>query len=295
MKSDHRHELKTNELADWLAHFPEWVNENRTTLIGAAVVIVVAAAVYFWVFYQKRVVSARTQIRLTGLVTQLPTQKGAIARSLSQGTDQSYVLLDVARDLQEFAQSTKNDEMAALALIDRAEAIRAELHYRLGNVSNAELTKQIALAQESYQKALERASTTPALAAKAQFGLGLCEEELGNFEKAREIYQAVASNADYEGTAAKAEAEHRLETMADYQGTVVFKVAPEPQPQAAEPQAPSPVIQIKPGDANAPIVIPVPNDIDVTPAAPAPAPEANVLPDATDAVEVLEVNVPAGG
>jgi len=295
MKSDHRHELKTNELADWLGHFPQWAKENRTTLIGAAVVIAVAAAVYFWVFYQKRVVSTRTQVRLTGLVTQLPTQKGAIARSLSQGTDQSYVLLDVARDLQEFAQSATDDEMAALALIDRAEAIRAELHYRLGNVSNAELTKQTALAQASYQTALQRASEVPALAAKAQFGLGLCEEELGNFDKAREIYQAVTSNAEYEGTAATAEAAYRLETMADYKGSVVFKVAPEPEPQAAGPQASAPVIQIKPGDANASIVIPVPNDVGATPAAPAPAPETDVLPDATDAVEVLEVNVPASG
>jgi len=161
MKSDHRHELKTNELADWLAHFPQWVKENRMTLIGAAVVIVVAAAVYFRVFYQKSVVSARAQSRLTGLVTQLPSQKGAIARSLSQGTDQSYVLLDVARDLREFAQGEADDEMAALALIDHAEAIRAELHYRLGDVGKAELTKQIALAQTSYQTARERASATP--------------------------------------------------------------------------------------------------------------------------------------
>jgi tetratricopeptide (TPR) repeat protein len=295
MKSDHRHELKTNELADWLAHFPQWAKENRTTLIGAAVVIVVAAAVYFWVFYQNRVVSARTQVRLTNLVTQLPTQKGAIARSLSQGTDQSYVLLDVARDLQEFAQSAKDDEMAALALIDRAEAIRAELHYRLGNVSKAELAKQIALAQASYQKALERASGTPALAAKAQFGLGLCEEELGDFDKAREIYQTVASNADYEGTVAQVEAEYRLETMADYKGSVVFKLAPEPQPEAVGPQASGPVVRVTPGDANAPIVIPMPNDIGVAPTAPGPEPESDVLPDATDAVEVLEVNVPAGG
>ena len=34
MRSDHRHELKTNELADWIAHFPEWANKNRTSLVG---------------------------------------------------------------------------------------------------------------------------------------------------------------------------------------------------------------------------------------------------------------------
>jgi len=291
MKSDHRHELKTNELADWLAHFPEWVKENRMTLIGAAVVIVVAGAVYFRVFYQKSVVSARAQSRLTSLVTQLPSQKGAIARSLSQGMDQSYVLLDVARDLQEFARGEADDEMAALALIDHAEAIRAELHYRLGDVGKAELTKQIALAQTSYQTALERASATPALAAKAQFGLGLCEEELGNFDKAREIYQDVASNADYEGTVGKGEAEYRLQTMDDYKAAVVFKPAPVPP----SPQASTPIIQMTPGDASGPIVIPMPNEVTVTPAVPAVAPESNDPPGATDAVVIPAVNEPAGG
>ena len=47
MKSDHRHELKTNELADWLTHFPQWAQENRTTLIGAGVVVVLVIGGYF--------------------------------------------------------------------------------------------------------------------------------------------------------------------------------------------------------------------------------------------------------
>ena len=72
MKSDHRHELKTNELADWMAHFPEWAKQNRTNLILVAVVIVAAVAVYFWSFYRRDVVSVRNQARLTSLVTQVP-------------------------------------------------------------------------------------------------------------------------------------------------------------------------------------------------------------------------------
>ncbi len=31
MKAEHRHELKTNELADWIVHFPQWFKENQTT------------------------------------------------------------------------------------------------------------------------------------------------------------------------------------------------------------------------------------------------------------------------
>ena len=47
MKSSHRHELKTNELAEWLSNLPQWAKENRITIIGALVLIVIAFFSYF--------------------------------------------------------------------------------------------------------------------------------------------------------------------------------------------------------------------------------------------------------
>lgn len=264
MKADHRHELKTNELAEWLAHFPEWAKENRTTLIAAGVVIVVAIAVYFVRFYRKDVVAVREHVQLTGLVTQISSQKRAIAQAASQGTDQSIALVPIAQDLQDFAAASRNDRLAALALIKRAEALRTELHYRLTDPPYDELVKQIAQAQSSYEQALERASSAPALVAMAQFGLGLCDEELGNFDKAKEAYRAVADNPDFEGTAAQAAAAHRLKTMDDYRGTVAFKPAPEPKDALAS----SPTVQITPDALNPPITIEAPNGITIRPVTP---------------------------
>ncbi|NLT77784.1 MAG: hypothetical protein GXX98_14770 [Planctomycetes bacterium] len=246
MKSDHRHELKTNELADWLAHFPQWVQENRTTLIGAGVVLVLVMAVYFVRFYRKDVVSVRHQVQLTGLVTQIPSQKMTVARSASQGVDQSIALLPIAQELKAFAEGSRNDRMAALAWIKHAETLRAELHYRPTGGGGEEVARQIVQAQNSYQEALTRASDVPALAATAQFGMGLCEEELGNFEQAKAIYQKVAQNAEYDGTAAQAAAANRLATVDDYRGAVAFKPAPAPKPESAS----TPQIQITPGGPN---------------------------------------------
>jgi tetratricopeptide (TPR) repeat protein len=303
MKSNHRHELKTNELADWLTHLPEWFKENQTTLIASAAVIVVAVVVYFWIFYQNNIASARTQVRLTNLVTQLPKQKADLVQAMSQQKDQSYLLIDLARDLDDFAQGTDKGPMAALALIERGETLRTELHYRLGEVTRDELTKQIGLAQESYTQAVEKAQGNPALTATARFGLGLCEEELGNVDKAKELYRAVAEDEAYAGTAAQAAAAFRLKTMDDYVGMVAFKPAPEPPAQAS-----APVIQINPGDANtpatvtvpgdgnAPAVVPVPGDVNV---GPVPAPSSGVSetnsPPAAATVEVApDANSPAG-
>jgi tetratricopeptide (TPR) repeat protein len=299
MRADHRHELKTNELADWLMHFPDWLQENRNSLIATAAVVVVVVAVYFWVFYHKSIASARNRVRLTNLVTQLPRQKADIAQAMAQQGDQSYLLIDLAKDLGDFAESTNNREMSALALIERAETLRTELHYRSGEVSREELSKQIALAQASYEQALQKAQDVPALAATAQFGLGLCEEELGNVDKAKEIYRAVAENAAYDGTAAKSAAAFRLKTADDYKGMVVFKPAPPPQPQASVP-----TIQLKPGDAGSPVVIPVPANVNPTPA-PAPAsapageaPKTDTAPapaTPTTPVPAPEANSPTGG
>ena len=292
MKADHRHELKTNELAEWLAHFPEWAKENRTNLILAGVVILAAIAVYFFRFYRKDVVVTREHVQLTGLISQLPNQKRAAVQAAAQGTDQSMALVSIAQDLQDFAASARDDRLAALALIKRAETLRAELHYRMTDATREDLIKQIGEAQRSYQQALEQASSSPALAATAQFGLGLCDEELGDFEKAKEAYRAVAENPEYEGTAAQAAAAHRLKTMDDYQGTVVFK----PAPEVKDPLASIPGMQITPDALNPPITIESPPGITVTPV----TPEGNDVPvaggaDANEAgaSSIVEANEPA--
>ncbi len=289
MKSDHRHELKTNELAEWIAHFPEWVNENRTTLLATGAVAAVALGVYFVKFYRKDATAVRQQVRLTSLVTQLPRQEDDVAQALSQGVDKSIALLPIAQDLQDFAQTATSDKMAAMALIKRAEALRAELHYRLADVSREEVARQIAQAQASYRGVLDRASSYPVLAAAAQFGLGLCEEELGNFDKAKEIYRQVADGAAYKGTTAQAAAAHRLKTMDDYKSAVVFKPAPPRPATASMPGFQMPGVQMAPGATNPPIVIEAP-PVQATEAVPsAPAQDSGATP-----VQVPEANEPAG-
>lgn len=259
MKSDHRHELKTNELADWIAHLPQWASENRTALIAAGAVLVVAVGVYFLRFYRKASAVTLQQARLTGLVTQLPAQTERIAA----GQADAISLIPIAEDLQDFAQMARSDSMAAMALIKRAEALRAELHYRLSEPGRDEVARQIAQAQNSYQEALERGASVPALAATAHFGLGLCEEELGNFDKAREIYRQVADKTGYRGTAAQAAAAHRLKTMDDYRTRVVFRPAPDP------PETPMPPgIQFEPDAFDLPSMIPPVPDEPIGPALP---------------------------
>jgi len=237
MKSEHRHELKTNELAEWLTNLPQWAKENLKMIIYVSVVVVLVIGLVIFRWYKKNVESVRKQLEFTKLIAQLPQRKMQILQAQSQGIDASYMLLGTAEDFQTFARNVKDDQMAALALIKQAEALRMELHYRAGTVDEQDVTTQINRAKAGYSEALSRVmgpeggdTINPSLTAAAKFGLGLCEEELGNFAAAENIYRDIAANSDFECTTAAAQAKHRLETMADYQRKVVFKAAPKQAP-----------------------------------------------------------------
>ncbi|MEJ2701070.1 MAG: hypothetical protein P8Z79_01365 [Sedimentisphaerales bacterium] len=269
MKSDHRHELKTNELADWLSHLPEWTKDNLATIIMVCVVILIGIGIYAWRVYNYNVVRVQQKAEFTSLINQLEGAKMQILQAQKQGRDQSFMLLQPAKSLQAFAQSTKNDRMAALALIKRGEALRGEVLY--GNVEQEYFASQTNEAKNSYTEALQRCPDVPSLAAAAKFGLGLCEEDLGNFEPARKIYQEITGNTDFSATVAFVEARRRLATMTDYEKEVVFGPAP-PKP-ATQAKPPTPV---QPSDIIPPFNVYRPLDLNLNfPTAAKPAAEVN--------------------
>lgn len=257
MKSEHRHKLRTNELAEWISNFPQWAKQNRVTIIYASIVVILVAGSYFWRSYRKKVVLPREQLEFTNLLVQLPQHKAQIIRDQARGFDSSYNLLPLANNLKVVAQNTKNDQMAALALIKQAEILRMELHYRLGTVSKQDVEAVINRAKASYTEATERLSAQgtehgarfyPSLTAMAKLGLGLCEEEIGNFGQAEQIYRDITENASFESTVAAIQAKQRLAATTDYQKKIVFRKSPEPtQAKPGQPQ-----IQLKVTDSNLP-------------------------------------------
>ncbi|MHC4394732.1 MAG: tetratricopeptide repeat protein [Planctomycetota bacterium] len=247
MKSEHRHELKTNELAEWITEFPQWVKKNLRWIIYITVLVVVVAAAYVWKWHEKNVVLVQRETGLTKLVAEVSNRKIQIIQGQAQGVDTSYTLLQTADNLQVIGENEKNDQMAALAFIKQAEALRMELHYRLGTVSKTDITERIKQAKVCYTKAIEKSSSNPSFMAAAKFGLGLCEEEIENFEKAKQIYHDITANSDFEGTVAMAQAKRRLETMDDYKQKITFKITPKPAaPKPALTEPVQPQIQINP-------------------------------------------------
>ena len=229
MKAEHRHELKTNALAEWIAHFPQWAREQGKMVIYISVVAVLVIGAGLWYWRKIRVESVQQRLEFTNLIARLSQNKMQVLMGQSRGTDTSFTLLESAAALDTMAQSTENEQMAALSLVKRADALRAGLHYRQQSVNQTELQTTINQAKAVYNKALETAANHPSIEVMAKFGIGLCEEEFGNFEAARRIYNDIVENIKYEGTTTVAKARQRLEIMADYEQRVAFRTRPIPK------------------------------------------------------------------
>lgn len=238
MEPGHRHELKTNELADWIAHLPGFLRRNWVQVVGAALIIIGLLVVP--VLKRARHNAAlNRQTETTQLIQRIAQEKVTVVRNQSTGIlEIQSQLLVVANSLEAVADKAKNPYPAALALIKRGEALRADLHYQSGGVERSTVVAQINQAKKAYELAIEKAQGNNTLTGLARIGLGLCAEEVGKFDRAKEIYEEIASNADFAGTVFPAQAQFRLEAMDDSREKFVFVAAPEPEPPTVEFEIP---------------------------------------------------------
>jgi tetratricopeptide (TPR) repeat protein len=267
MKSKERHELKENELAEWFVNLPVWFEKNRNTVIYVSTSIIILGVLWFWYRYQKNVIEPRKYQRFTETLAQLQVQKPRILQANLQQMDATSNLRALARDLQDLADTTKNAKAAALAYIEQAKILRTDIHYRLKSPDKSQLAEQINKAKEAYSNALAKLEAPPAekgkplddtLAAEAIFGIGLCEEELGNFDAARKKYMEITTNPAYQYTTTFVEAQRRLDIMADFEKAVAFK--PEPVPPVQQLTQPMEMTQPLPVGSEpnlVPVIMPV--------------------------------------
>jgi len=225
MKSEHRHELATNELADGIAHLPEFLRKNYMQIIG---VVLIVLAFFLWKpirgIWKKAEV--RQQSEVTSLIDRITPSKMQTMQGLSQQVEMQNPLLVLAHSLDVAAKEASDPLHSAMALVNRGVVLRANLHYTAVDVDDEVLRSQIAQARQCYEQAIEKATGNGSLTAMAKYGLALCAEELSEFDKATEIYKEIAANADFEGTVFPAKALYRLEIMEDNRGKFFFaKVA----------------------------------------------------------------------
>ena len=227
MDSQHRHELKTNELAEGLKHLPGLLKDNANTIIG---IILIGAALITWPMFTKmsRQKDIAEQTEITQSIQMMDRDVYAVlqapADDMLAKSEALDALLVNADALLEKVSEIDNRNLAALAQIKAAQAIRTELHLRQ-EVDVEMLERQIQKAENAYQEALSTANT-PTVTAMAKFGLALCSEELGQTDQAAELYQQIVEDENYKATVFPTQAQRRLDTLSD--NTEVFNFAAVP-------------------------------------------------------------------
>jgi tetratricopeptide (TPR) repeat protein len=169
MKAERRHELKHNELADWLGERMETVRPHATGILLGAGLLVVMILGGVWYFGGESQASARAWSQYFEALNDREPQK--VLNNLAterSGSKAAWWALAALGDMN-------LGEGAALLHSDRAEA-----------------KKRLDAAEKTYKQV--EASDDPVLKARARLGLGKVYESQFNATKAREYYEMVAKD-----------------------------------------------------------------------------------------------------
>jgi len=172
MKSERRHELEQNQLADWLAKKIEAIKPYQNWILGALLLLAVGIA---WYSMASRRASAQHE----------------------QGWDQFYEAM-AAGELSpgEFEDLASDPEYEGSSLADWAAVMAGDL--RLVNGCNRlfdnkpTANQELRDAVENYRSVLDQ-SSSDALLQRATFGLARALEAQGNLEKAIDRYNQVST------------------------------------------------------------------------------------------------------
>jgi tetratricopeptide (TPR) repeat protein len=169
MKAERRHELKHNELADWIGEFAEGLKPHATgVLVGLAVLAVIVLG-SVWYFSGETAAASRAWSQYFYAFNEREPQKVLQNLATEQsGSKAAWWALEAVADMN-------LGEGAAMLYSDRTEA-----------------KKRLEAAKEAYLKV--EASGDPMLKTRARLGLGKVYESLCEPEKAREYYEKVASS-----------------------------------------------------------------------------------------------------
>ena len=186
MKSERRHELQHNELADWLAKMGEAIRPHQNAILAGLVTVLIVVLGYT---YWSRTSAART----------------------TEAWDQVSAAIEGGKidELAQVAEDYPNSYVGHMAAVVLADVRLAEGCNGLFT-DNANARQDLTKAIHLYTIVRDR-SRTPSLLERATFGLARARESKGELESAEKLYEEITSTWP-EGTYTVAASE-RLEDL----------------------------------------------------------------------------------
>ena len=189
MKTQRRHELQTNVLADYLGKQIQTVRPHSKTIMIGVIAILVAMIGYVYLSQQQRAGAGKAWANYFKAIGNRDVKELEGVAEQHSGTVAGFWARQATADL-------KLAKGSGELFTDRKEAEKSLLE-----------------AKENYDSIEKDATAYPLLVERARFGLAQVYEGLFRLEKAQEYYEKVAK-ANPRSALAKA-AQHRAEQLAD--------------------------------------------------------------------------------
>ncbi len=226
MKAEHRKELETNALADYIGNMLHKAKEGPSQKVlitgGLIVLVVVLVGVFLWYAFGSKDKDAERWVQWNAL-TQTATTETAPKAELDKlrgaypnMPDAWYQRLYA---LNKFEADNPNTTQARMTRFQKARLFMAnsqDIGSGLNVTRDTEL-KCLAEARDLYEKLITEASDEPYLAQEAILNCAKAKEDLGDFEGAKKLYEQLKKDHPkglYVSQADKALA--RLDSQRDY-------------------------------------------------------------------------------
>jgi tetratricopeptide (TPR) repeat protein len=170
MKAEHRKELETNTLADHIGQFVQNLKQgpSRSALVwGTAIAVLILLIVaYRWI--------------------------ASNAASNDSGRWLRFDQITSREDLETFLKDNAETEQGRLARFELARLDLVEGLGNLGSLNRADAVKKVQRAADIYEKLSSESGNTPQLTREALLNAAKARESLGEYDKAKQLYQRLA-------------------------------------------------------------------------------------------------------
>lgn len=255
MKSERRHELKTNDMARGLERLPILARQYGGRILLGVILVVLVVVIILNRIHSRRAAVQAAHEGLAGAQYALSELRSF--NSFQYLTPEGDVL---ARFRQQLAEEVRNGLSLALSQTENPQIMAAalvsqgDLNWLIGTLApvpaattrpslnlEPEPDKALDLAEKSYQQVLGHYGEQRISAIAARFGLAAIAENNKNWTKARTYYDTIATDPDTP-TALKTQANVRLTILARLQDPVLLatpSTQPATQPTTAESAVPT--------------------------------------------------------
>jgi len=262
MKAKDRHRLKTNELAQTMSELIDYIRQHGNRLLTIAVILLVVVVGGGW-WLRSRTTQQRqqheqlaAQLQRTSLMQVEAAQRAQLGSELAdeQPAAAPYDAETVSAVLGNLSQEAQGAAVGMTALLAQAEVARSALYFSEQDISPGQKSELCAQVRDIYNQILQQYPHETWVVGFARMGLALVDEELGQWDQARQKYEEIAADDGEKlaGTAFPRLAQKRLDILDDISIPIDLPLTP-------------PVPEFDLNDL-------IPSDLDILP-------EPNILPE----------------